>query len=301
MTVEPVHAEAAFRLGTEFGENYPEVWEDQNVFNRVASDHLNPPLNELGAEHGIAKYGETDAWTPEQLEYLMPYLQELAVIASHAAKSAMLLRRSMSDDGDSEPAGTRLTLLRNLAFREIMFSDGVVPKTASRHAEDLRKRPAVPEDEGQLQAVVTSRLERIGDLRVEEQRPPMPDAQPYGVSHEGAEHWCAAWMRHLGAHDAEVTIFAGDGGVDIVAQTSGWDVQVKNYAGSVSVTEVRELVGVSYTHGRKPMLLTSGTLTREAEVFAKQARVAVLQYNVAAGTLQGINERGKALRSDGFF
>lgn len=287
-------------MGTVFGEDYPELWEDQVIFSKVATDYLNPGLNDLASEHGVATYGESDAWTPEQLKYLMPYLQELADIAGQGALSAMLLRRSMWNDDEAEPPGTRLSQLRNLAFREEMLRGGTVPKDTAQFIEDLARRPVIPVDEVSTQAAVAGRLEKMGEDRLATVRPPRPDPQPYGVSHEGAEHWCASWMRYLGALDAQVTVYSGDGGVDIIAENSGWEVQVKNYLGAVGVVEVRELVGISYVHGRKPMLFTSGTLTSDAVAFAEEAGVAVFSYDVIAGTLTGLNSRARQLRSRGF-
>lgn len=118
--------------------------------------------------------------------------------------------------------------------------------------------------------------------------PAPPDAQPYGVSATGAEHLVAEWVRHLGQDRVHVTQQASDGGYDVGSDE--WVVQVKNYAGSVSVVELRELVGVATVDGRKPVLFTSGKLTREAEDFADKAGIAVFRYVAEDALLGPINQ-----------
>jgi hypothetical protein len=43
---------------------------------------------------------------------------------------------------------------------------------------------------------------------------------------------------HLGAHDAQVTQYTGDGGIDVASRRC--IAQVKHYAGSVGVAAIRE-------------------------------------------------------------
>ncbi|WP_417504712.1 restriction endonuclease [Microbacterium sp.] len=127
---------------------------------------------------------------------------------------------------------------------------------------------------------------------------PQPLPHPYGVSHRGAESLVRDWMRHLGARDAEVTQFTADGGIDVVS--SKWIVQVKNYAGVVTVEPVRELAGVTTVDSRKAALFTSGRFTAGAMAFADSAGVALLTYSAEEGTLFGVNNLGIALRQEGF-
>ena len=126
---------------------------------------------------------------------------------------------------------------------------------------------------------------------------PAPDPQPFGVSHEGAEALVAEWIRHLGAVDAEVTRLTGDGGIDV--ESSGYIAQVKNYAGAVGVSELRELAGVAAVDGRTPLFFTSGTLTAEASLFAEAARIAAFRYDAIAGQLDALNDLGAAILRHG--
>lgn len=126
---------------------------------------------------------------------------------------------------------------------------------------------------------------------------PAPDPQPFGVSHEGAERLVTAWMRHLGALDAETTRVVGDGGIDVVSEK--FVVQVKNYAGSIAVVDVRALYGVAVAEGKHPLMFTSGTMTVEGLAFANRVRMAALQYSAEDGTLRGLNPLGEHIVEHG--
>lgn len=130
--------------------------------------------------------------------------------------------------------------------------------------------------------------ERLEWLRSRPAPPPPP--QLYGVSDHGAEQLVCDWMRHLGVLDATVTRVQGDGGIDV--DSEGFLAQVKNYTGSVPVTEVRDLGGVAAAESKRALLFTSGSLTRDGLAFAERVRIAVLRYDAVAGTLVGLNELG---------
>lgn len=119
---------------------------------------------------------------------------------------------------------------------------------------------------------------------------PAPEPQPYGVSPAGAEALVAQWMRHLGVADAEITRLTGDGGIDV--DSARFVAQVKNYAGSVSVTEARELFGVAVSMNKQGLMFTSGTLTAEAAAFIERVGIPAFRYHAVDGTIEGLNERG---------
>lgn len=110
-----------------------------------------------------------------------------------------------------------------------------------------------------------------------------PSIQPYGVSHEGAELLARDWMRFLGIGDAEVTRFSADGGIDVTSATHV--AQVKNYAGSIGVEPLRQLVGVASVDAKIPLFFGSGQYTADAKIFAERADLAVFNYNPAKATL----------------
>jgi hypothetical protein len=118
---------------------------------------------------------------------------------------------------------------------------------------------------------------------------PRPAPQPYGVSHQGAEQLAAEWMRHLGADDAVVTQFIGDGGIDVVSYRC--IAQVKNLAAgsSVPVAQIRELAGVAAHDGRMAIFFTSGSYSVGGVEFADRARMALFTYDAARGTLSPEN------------
>jgi len=121
---------------------------------------------------------------------------------------------------------------------------------------------------------------------------PVPPPQPFGVSHEGAEHLCTAWMRHLGVLDAQVTQLTGDGGVDITS--SRYVVQVKNLAASVPVADIRAIFGVAVADSKRALLMTSGSVSSAGLEFANRTGMALIQYNAVAGTITGLNAIGQA-------
>ncbi|MFF2387897.1 restriction endonuclease [Agromyces sp. NPDC058104] len=118
---------------------------------------------------------------------------------------------------------------------------------------------------------------------------PRPAPQPYGVSHQGAEELAAGWMRHLGADDAVVTQFSGDGGIDVVS--SRCIAQVKNLApgSAVPVAQIRELAGVAAHDGRTPVFFTSGSYSAGGVEFADRAKMALFIYDAPRGTLSSAN------------
>lgn len=117
------------------------------------------------------------------------------------------------------------------------------------------------------------------------------------VSPRGAEELCCEWMRHLGAVDAQVTQFVGDGGIDVASQKH--IAQVKHYAGSVGAPEVFQFIGVASVDGRKPLFFTSGTYTQQAQVAASRAKLALFTYSAAAGTVHADNLEAEKLLRDG--
>jgi hypothetical protein len=120
-----------------------------------------------------------------------------------------------------------------------------------------------------------------------------PRPQPLGVSPDGAEKLCANWMEHLGQTNVRVTRSNSDGGIDI--ESDEWVAQVKNYKGSVSVMEIRELVGVSSIDRRAPVFFTSGRYTASALDFAETAAVLLFSYNAEKGTLTAESALARAL------
>lgn|GEM_PF-2918629 len=151
-----------------------------------------------------------------------------------------------------------------------------------------RKAKSAAENNRILETERKAELARVHRLRT---RPtPPPEAQPFGVSHRGAESLACAWMRHLGVADAEVTQYAGDGGIDV--DSMKFVAQVKNLEGSVPVAQVREIFGVATAEGKHALLFTSGTLSIEGIAFADRVGMAVFRYDAEAGELHGVNVRG---------
>lgn len=198
-----------------------------------------------------------------------------------------------------------LSLLFGLLFVEWIWLTVIVVR-ASNAIDDAKKTTRAWAAEllqlGIAEALAYAEAEaevaerELLEYRITRGTPP-PDPQPYGVSHEGAEAIVAVWMQHLGAGDAKVTRYSGDGGIDV--ESTAYIAQVKNYMGTVGVVEVRELAGVALVDGRTPLFFTSGYFAEGASAFADRAGIALFKYDAAAGNLIGANAIGDALRVSG--
>lgn len=124
-----------------------------------------------------------------------------------------------------------------------------------------------------------------------------PDPQPFGVSPEGAERIVEAWMRHLGALDAEVTRYTGDGGIDVASPA--WIAQVKHYQGVIGVAPIRELAGVAMVDGRRALFFTSTGYAAGASEFAERAGIGLFVYSAEAGTLTAANSIAEEIDKHG--
>lgn len=156
--------------------------------------------------------------------------------------------------------------------------------------------PTDPRHELMERALVAA----MNDLQLRRDRSPRfpaPPGQEYGTSHEGAEALVAAWMRHLGAGDAQPTRFSGDDGIDVIS--SGYIAQVKNIAGAVPVEDVRAFAGAATLDGRTPLFFTSGTYTAGSVDFAGRSGLALFTYDAWRGELRGVNSAGERHRREG--
>jgi hypothetical protein len=127
-----------------------------------------------------------------------------------------------------------------------------------------------------------------------------PEPQPFGVSHEGAEHLVAEWLKYLGEENVEVTAFIGDGGVDV--ETDDYSCQVKNYGeGGVNASEMRDLFGTATAAGKNPILFTSSRLTAPAEEFANATGIACVKYDSQRSLLTPLNSAGRNFLDQGHY
>ena len=173
---------------------------------------------------------------------------------------------------------------------------------ALRNQKENREREKREADEAARKAIATAqarREKRSQNARAKRRQELAPRPEPLagGVSHRGAEHLCTQWMRHLGQHDAAVTNFANDGGIDV--ESSSYIAQVKNYRGTVGVRELRELLGVATVDGRKPLFFTSGSYSSGAVSFADSAAIALFVYKATSGEIHGVNSRAVSYLSHG--
>lgn len=123
-----------------------------------------------------------------------------------------------------------------------------------------------------------------------------PPALPYGVSDLGAEYLARDWMLAMGIHDATVTQFTADGGVDV--ESAEWVAQVKNYRGTIGIESVRALAGVASSSGKKPIFFTTGRYPRSAHTFAEASGMALFRLLPNEGKLEVCSTAAESLVED---
>lgn len=218
-------------------------------------------------------------------------------MAAHALEWALYFRRDAS-----ESSGYQLDpKLIDTGRGEIDEYARLVGRFMSDHPGQLmHTRVSVGEVESAFS--MTSRPERPMAPPVQSESwedPAPPPAQPYGVSHAGAERLVAQWMRHLGAQGVGVTQVSGDGGIDVVSVT--FIAQVKNLAAGavVPVAAIRDLAGVVSVDGRRGAVFASGSYSDGGVRFADSARIALFRYGAIGGTLSAVNLTAREVRAAG--
>ena len=152
--------------------------------------------------------------------------------------------------------------------------------------------------ERELEAIAWRALSKSEQIELWLEKRISPAPQPFGVSDRGAEILAGAWLEYLGEENVEVTKATGDGGVDVVTQN--FCCQVKNYTKQpVGSGEIRDLFGTATSLGLKPLIFTSSTLSREAELFCEANRIYALNYDAVNGSLTPLNNLGRELLVSG--
>ncbi|UPL17496.1 restriction endonuclease [Microbacterium aurugineum] len=141
---------------------------------------------------------------------------------------------------------------------------------------------------------------RLEQEEIRRRRPEPPSPQPYGVNHQGAERLVADWMRHLGVHDASVTQYSGDGGIDVDSRHIIAQVKNLHVAASVPIAHIRDLFGTAQHRHKGAVLFTSGMVSSNGLAFADETGLALIRYDAEKGTLAGLNQRGRQVVAAGF-
>lgn len=197
-----------------------------------------------------------------------------------------------------------LVIVAVIASLALTVAVGIGFAAARRRAQDVHDRTVAGLCRAAADAalsVLASRRSTVGmPIEPSDSRSasrPLPFSR--GTDARGAEQIVAQWMRHLGASDAEVTQYTGDGGIDVVSRRC--IAQVKHYAGSVGVAAVRELVGVAAAdrHRRQPLFFAKTGYAAGAVVFADNAGVALFVYDVERADLRAMNGIAKTLMVNG--
>ena len=108
-----------------------------------------------------------------------------------------------------------------------------------------------------------------------------------------AETNAAAWMRHWGFDDAQVTPDGNDGGVDVRSSTA--IAQVKREATDVGIEALQRLAGARLREHHLGLLFFSGSgYTRQAALYAETMEMMLFVYEVD-GAMLAVSTKAKAL------
>jgi hypothetical protein len=256
-------------------------------------------LDELTEEAAAIWVGIRTSWVPDEVvvhieagllpagwpEARISGVRDTLITAARDLREDLRADRSRLDTC-RDRAAHRATRVREWRIRA---EEDARAEQIRRSDEDAARRRQRIAAERQL-AAMEALAEREHMMQAHNRPAPAPDPQPFGVSHAGAEHLVAMWMRHLGVLDAVVTPLSGDGGIDVVS--SDFVAQVKNLTGFVPVQDVRALFGVAASESKRGLLFTSGAVTTEGLAFADRVDMALIRYDAIAGTLEGLNEIG---------
>lgn len=217
----------------------------------------------------------------------MQETQRAAMLEAQEADRAAKLEAQKGSHRDLDERRARVR-------RAIVATDAKLAAARRQEREDAQQdqeaRATAEQAAAQTLRVEARKLQRL-QASWDYRAAPPPPAQPFGVSHAGAEQLVCHWLRHLNVADAAVTQYTGDGGIDI--ESAQLIVQVKNYAGSVAVAEVRDLAGTASVAQKRAALFTSGSMTSGGAAFAEQSAIALVHYDAVAGTLRGLNNLGE--------
>jgi hypothetical protein len=271
----------AWNLGLTFGAWYPNPDVELATFGSALKDYAEPKLRTAMTSHGRRRFGTPFGadLTDAQITELLPYLQELGQTVSYAAEAALYYRR------DAIKKSWRKRDPRLEAPNKF-----TLPKFAEAVERFRTTHPWIL-----YHSLIPVRPVYSNGAAL----PRPPAAQPFGVSHAGAEHFVATWMHHLGALDARPTRISGDGGIDVVS--AKYVAQVKNLAATsaVPVAAIRDLAGVASVDGRRAAMFTSGVYSSGGLQFANSAGIALFRYDALQGTLTPANELARGVLLEG--
>ncbi len=107
-------------------------------------------------------------------------------------------------------------------------------------------------------------------------------------------------MRHLGVHDAAVTQYSGDGGIDVDSRHVIAQVKNLHVSASVPIADIRDLFGTAQHRHKGAVLFTSGMVSQNGILFSDETGIALIRYDAEKGTLAGLNQRGQQVIASGF-
>lgn len=293
--LDPADVEWAETTGIQYGAWWPDLTATSVELSRAFSAYISEPITAVVTARAHLLAGRDrdspDEFTDDEERAGALYLVRLSTVATREVQDAVHWRARQVARGLPDPGMSYVLTRRNIpGFREqldalrdpadtiqvrVTLEDGTVIEDDAPTAAPPA-RSATPAPSG-----------------------PRPLPQPYGVNHEGAERLAADWMRHLGAPDAVVTQYSGDGGVDVESATVIAQVKNLHPSSAVPFSAIRDLLGTAHHRGKGAMLFTSGRASKEGLKFATESGIAIIRYDAEAGSIQGLNAVGARVVREG--
>lgn len=118
-----------------------------------------------------------------------------------------------------------------------------------------------------------------------------PLRQYFGVSNKRAAVYVSTWLNYLGEERIRDFSWAKDNGVDV--RTASACCQVRNYEKTlVSLSETREIYGISRSEESNTMIFTSSSLSKEAIEFCEANEIIAVKYDAEEAELLGLSSAG---------
>ena len=292
----------AKKAGRDIGRSIDDIWLPDDLIRSHVVRRIKPQVKLLRSEEDRAAEGWLAGLAPSIALAVIAIAVCVLRFSPPVVFASVSWLAGLSNSIGTWPGG--LVVVATIVSVLLAVAVGIGFVSARRQAADVHDRMVAGLCNAAADAALTvlaSRRSTVG-MPIEQSKSdtaPRPRPIPRGTDARGAEEIVAQWMRHLGALDAQVTQYTGDGGVDVVSRRC--IAQVKHYAGAVGVAAIRELAGVATAdrHQRRPLFFTKTGYAAGAVTFADNVGVALFVYDVERADLRAMNGIAKTLMVNG--
>lgn len=285
---------SANAAGRKIGREFHDVWVDDHQLMAVVKQEIIPQIK---LRRSFGDDGEGEGARTAGIMFLFVAVIGLAVTFLSVFYYDAVWFPHELENLPAGVVGLGSVSLIVLGVTLIIFARRAAADASQRRADEYSRLVA---------AAYNGAQESLARRRAETGMPVQAVAQPktyrpaprfHGVTPREAEELAAEWMRYLGAHDAQVTQFAGDGGMDVIS--ARYVAQVKHYNSSIGVAPVRELAGVVRVDGRRGLFFATNSFSPGAVQFASSSGLALFRLYPEGGEITAINATAAAFLRHG--